>query len=172
MSDLISDERFEARRAAMREQLERLGIRHFTADELDSHHAPEWPDRWPENYPMPTGMIANMAETLLLADRIREKWGSPVGVVSGYRNPVYNDVLRHGDNEHTGSEDSQHLYGRALDLQPVNGKIDAFRTHCLRIVKRYRTQGHITGIGFYRSFVHVDCGRYSYHRMWGEEWIE
>jgi uncharacterized protein YcbK (DUF882 family) len=95
-----------------------------------------------------------------------------VAVVSGFRTQVYNDILRNEDNEHNGSEDSQHLYGRALDLQPVNEDYGRFRRHCWRIVQRYREQGHVTGIGFYSSFVHVDCGRYSYHRKWGEEWLE
>lgn len=51
-------------------------------------------------------------------DPLREAWGGPIKVTSGYRSPRVNKAVG-------GSSTSQHLRGQAADLVPVNGKTDA-----------------------------------------------
>lgn len=45
-------------------------------------------------------------------DNIREKWGKPLGVTSGYRCEKLNDVVK-------GSKTSSHLKGQAADIYPL-----------------------------------------------------
>lgn len=42
-------------------------------------------------------------------DPIREAWGKPIGVNSGYRNPTVNRIVK-------GAQNSQHLKGEAADI--------------------------------------------------------
>lgn len=46
---------------------------------------------------------------------VREKFGSPIVITSGYRPPIVNKAIG-------GARNSQHLYFRALDMQPMNGE--------------------------------------------------
>ncbi|GAB4176782.1 MAG: hypothetical protein Fur006_07990 [Coleofasciculaceae cyanobacterium] len=46
---------------------------------------------------------------------VREKFGSPIYITSGYRPPYANRAVG-------GARNSQHLYFRALDMQPLNGE--------------------------------------------------
>ena len=47
-------------------------------------------------------------------DPIRERYGSPIRVSSGYRCKKLNDVVK-------GSKTSQHMKGEAADLVPIDG---------------------------------------------------
>lgn len=74
--------------------------------------------------------------------------GQPITITSAYRTPAHN--RRQG-----GSPRSQHLEGRALDLQPPAGMtVGQF----LRVIEQLATlpECRIRGIGKYRTFVHVD----------------
>lgn len=54
--------------------------------------------------------ILNLAKEL---DKIREDWGSPILVSSWYRPAAVNSAVG-------GASNSQHLYGRAVDISPVS----------------------------------------------------
>jgi len=45
---------------------------------------------------------------------VRAKFGSPIRITSGYRPPAVNRAVK-------GASNSQHLYFRAIDMQPLNG---------------------------------------------------
>lgn len=84
-----------------------------------------------------------------MCDVIREYWGGPLIVHSGYRTESW--------NQHVGGEPkSLHLEGRAADLRPRDPS-RAFELH--DIVLRLYKSGKLPdlgGLGEYTTFVHVD----------------
>lgn len=76
-------------------------------------------------------------------DKIRAAWGQPLGITSGYRpEPINREV--------GGVSNSQHVLGKALDVYPVDGRLDAFYQWISR-----RWSGGL-GDGRSRGFVHLD----------------
>lgn len=67
-----------------------------------------------DNSPSPEieNNLVRLIETVL--DPIRERYGSPIRVSSGYRCKKLNDVVK-------GSKTSQHMKGEAADLVPIDG---------------------------------------------------
>lgn len=146
-----------------RQTVKSWGLDHFAPAEF-VRLSSDWPG--PDLYPPPPQLVDNLRRTAKLADTIRGKWGSPVQVVSGYRPPLYNDATV------GGSESSQHVVFRALDLQPAGDfEVGAWIRHVEAIVGEYRQQCD-TGVGLGRywdghgRFVHVDAGYYDDDRNW------
>lgn len=86
------------------------------------------------------------AETLRIADEVRDYVGVPIAPTSGAR------CLKH--NRSVGSTDqSQHVIARAIDL-PVPDPMDVYNWLCDKYPDRY-------GFGVYvnSGFVHVDSRR-------------
>jgi putative chitinase len=76
-------------------------------------------------------------------DRIRAAWAQPLGVTSGYRpEPINREV--------GGVPNSQHVLGKALDVYPLDGRLDAFYNWISR-----RWSGGL-GDGRRKGFVHLD----------------
>lgn len=100
-----------------------------------------------------TGSEHEIAEPLVpLARRIALDLGSNViDVVSGFRSPKLNEMLRKKGRE--VAADSQHTHGTALDFK-VPG------TSAVVLARRAKAL-HRGGIGTYREngFIHVDVGR-------------
>ena len=69
------------------------------------------------------GNLNEMVEQLL--DPLREAWGSGIRVSSGFRNATLNRMVG-------GVSNSAHLYGLAVDVVPVNGKMDEFEAFLKR----------------------------------------
>lgn len=155
---LLRPERRKRRLYHLQSLFDDWGIQHFRARELCGLYSEVWP--WGDIYPPPTGMQPNIRQTILMADEIRARWGGPVLGVSGFRPTVYNDLLRTADNDHQGSEDSQHLYFRALDLRPVHGPMRDFYDVVEQTALEWHRKGIHVGYGFYDTFCHVDTGRY------------
>ena len=59
--------------------------------------------------PVPAEYLGNVKALAMCLERIREEWGKPVQVISGYRTKSYNK--RCG-----GSKNSQHLRAMAADI--------------------------------------------------------
>lgn len=81
----------------------------------------------------------------------------PYHVISGYRSPVTNTMLRARGGSHTGvASKSLHMVGKAIDIRLPGVKLDNLRA-AARSLK-------LGGVGFYPSsnFVHVDTGRVRY----------
>ncbi len=76
-------------------------------------------------------------------DKIREDWGSPIGVTSWYRPPAINKAVG-------GVSNSQHLNGGAVDIYPIGGDIYKFQTW---LDKRWNMA---LGYGARRGFCHID----------------
>lgn len=63
-----------------------------------------------------------------LLDPLREAWGSPIIVNSGYRCPVLNKAVG-------GSKTSTHQLGWSVDLRPKNGKMEEFKKFVIEFIK-------------------------------------
>jgi len=81
------------------------------------------------------------AETIRLADEIREYCGHPITPSSGCR------CVKHNKNE-GGSKNSQHIMCRAMDL-PVRSPAEVFNHFSKKYEGKY-------GFGLYNTFIHID----------------
>ena len=83
--------------------------------------------------------------------------GQPFHVISGYRSPRTNLMLRERGGAHTGvANKSLHMVGKAIDIRIPGVRLD----HLRGAAKSLR----LGGVGYYPSsnFVHVDTGRVRY----------
>lgn len=74
-----------------------------------------------------TEHLVQLVEELL--DPLREAWGHPIKVTSGYRCARLNKVLK------GSSPTSAHLIGFAADLVPCNGDIAGFKRFAVKWLK-------------------------------------
>lgn len=92
---------------------------------------------------------------------IRNQFGKPIIINSGYRTPEYNKKVG-------GATRSQHCYGTAADIV-----VDGVSPSSVAIAaeKALKETGHPGGIGLYKSFVHVDVRskRYRWDHRSGKE---
>ncbi len=101
-----------------------------------------------------TGDVNDMDPQLLdLIYDLRQALGSngTYEVISGYRSPQTNDMLR---SRSSGvAKNSQHLYGKAIDI-----RLSDVELHKLRDTAIAMQRG---GVGYYAdsNFVHIDTGR-------------
>lgn len=75
----------------------------------------------------------------------------PFDVISGYRSPATNQMLR---ERSTGvASGSLHMQGRAIDIRPADVPLERLRDAALGL--------RLGGVGYYPAsdFVHVDTGR-------------
>jgi uncharacterized protein YcbK (DUF882 family) len=83
--------------------------------------------------------------------------GQPFHVISGYRSPHTNSVLRAQGGSHSGvASRSLHMVGKAIDIRVPGVKLDHLRTAAQSL--------KLGGVGYYptSNFVHVDTGRVRY----------
>lgn len=103
-----------------------------------------------------TGDVAEMDPRLLdLLHQLRETTGSrePFQVISAYRSPQTNEMLR-GRNERSGvATTSLHMRGQAMDIRLGDVALTDLRDAALSL--------QAGGVGYYAksNFVHVDTGR-------------
>lgn len=97
-----------------------------------------------------------LANTIL--DKIREKYGSPIRVTSGFRNLAVNAFVK-------GAKNSQHCVGKAADLQPYRGTVkDLF--NCIEgMVKRGELEVGQLIDEYNYSWVHVSLPDYNHHNQ-------
>lgn len=76
----------------------------------------------------------------------------PINIISAYRSPTTNEMLR--ANSNGVAQNSQHLLGKAMDIQFPDVNLTTLRNAALRM--------QIGGVGFYPTsgapFVHIDTG--------------
>lgn len=63
--------------------------------------------------PVSAEIEQNILKLAIELDKVREEWGSPIRVISWYRPPAVNRTVSKFSN-------SQHIYGRAADIYPIN----------------------------------------------------
>ena len=78
----------------------------------------------------PSEEIKKNLETLVdcLLDPLREAWGSPIIINSGYRCPILNKAVG-------GSKTSSHMSGWSVDMRPKNGKMEEFKKFVVEFIK-------------------------------------
>lgn len=73
-------------------------------------------DNWPEDF----WIIENIQTKILpVLNELREAWGSPIRISSGYRSRALNNYIK-------GSKTSVHMRGLAVDMVPGNGDFKNF----------------------------------------------
>lgn len=109
-------------------------MRHFQHRELACHHC---------------GVLVIDQDAAERLDNLRDAFGGPVVVVSGYRCPVHNANVG-------GASNSLHMKGKAFDL---------YYGDTVRLIELYDAAvvAGFTGFGFYGGWLHVDTGP---RRMW------
>jgi len=121
--------------------------KYFSIDEFRSHDGAEYPAEWVDS---------RLATLCAVLDAIREAWGGPLTVVSGYRSAAYNARL--ASNSSGVAKNSQHIQGRASDIRPRDPTTaNVQRLHYL--IKELHHGHHIDalgGLGVYPGWVHVD----------------
>lgn len=130
--------------------VERLGLKHFSAAELlvmGHQHANPGSPAFGLNRRPPRALWANIAPTVLVLDRLRDRLGVPIVTLSAYRSPAYNRCI-------AGAKASQHTQFRAVDFLCRGASRPA---DWARVLRRMRADGLFKGgIGTYASFVHLD----------------
>jgi len=91
--------------------------------------------------PVQIAEIQNIQNVAKAFGKIRQKFGSPIGVTSGYR-PAHLGI---------GVPNSQHIPGRAVDIYPLNGNFPKL----LEIIKAEPAISGI-GLGQAKGFLHMD----------------
>ena len=86
-------------------------------------------------------------------DPLREAYGRPIRVNSGYRCPKLNRLVG-------GSPNSQHMRGEAADIQPVIGN-EADLPELARILIE---KGKVDQLIIYPTFIHVSYRRFGWNR--------
>jgi uncharacterized protein YcbK (DUF882 family) len=104
-----------------------------------------------------TGDVVEIDPSLLdLLYELRQKLGSDgtYEVISAYRSPATNDMLRRRSSG--VAKNSQHVYGKAIDVRLTGTELSDLRDAAIAM------RGG--GVGYYASsnFVHIDTGRVRY----------
>jgi uncharacterized protein YcbK (DUF882 family) len=124
-----------------------LSSKHFVYSEFMSHDGVVYPSEWIDSRLQP------LCDAL---DVIRDAWGGPIHVVSGYRSPAYNALLR--SKSDGVAANSQHPQGLAADIAPIPAdKLNVRRF--VAFVEKMIADGKLPGVGGfgrYPSWAHVD----------------
>ncbi len=97
-------------------------------------------------HPIEPGLLDLLHRLVGMTDTSR-----PFQVISGYRSPRTNDMLRH--RSEGVAANSLHMKGRAIDIRLADVPLGRLRAAAL--------DAHTGGVGYYPAsdFVHVDTGR-------------
>lgn len=91
-------------------------------------------------------------------DPLREKYGKPIKVNSGYRCPKHNLAVG-------GATQSQHMKGEAADIAPAGLQVTAYGLQELeKLVEIIKQNGKWDQMIVYPTFVHVSWKRFGPNR--------
>ena len=100
-----------------------------------------------DNTPPPS-IKENLEKLIEFLNPLREAWGSPIIITSGYRSLELNKVLN-------GSSTSAHVAGWAVDMVPQNGKINEFKQFVREYLKDKEFDQYIDEASGNSSWVHL-----------------
>lgn len=104
-----------------------------------------------DNTPVPPMYKDNVKRLVTeVLQPLRDALGMPIKITSGYRTPEYNKNCG-------GVENSQHLLGRAADIDIVGLSAEE-ANHVVRgyMIGRHTFTEQGGGVGWYKGFTHVD----------------
>lgn len=116
---------------------------HFTVGEVTKNSK----NRQPKSNSAEEKNILALAKEL---DKIREDWGSPIVVNSWFRPSTRLGYPQDVNRSVGGAYDSQHIYGRGVDIQPAQGDINKFQSWL------DKDWFGALGYGAKKGFVHLD----------------
>ena len=105
--------------------MKRYSTKNFTFEELEYS---DTANRLNINNTIPEELEDNARRLLDFLQAIREKWGSPIRINSGYRCPKLNKAVG-------GAKTSAHIYCNAADLFPINGRFAEFKKFLIEYIK-------------------------------------
>lgn len=130
----------------------------FEAQEFDSHDGQDYPPEWIDDRLVPLCRVLEVVRAQL--------GGAPVRILSGYRSPEHNALLR---AKSSGvAKASQHVEGRAADFTVKGYSPAVVHSTVLALYKAGKVPD-LGGVGLYPRWVHVDVRpRVGGHlAMWG-----
>lgn len=138
--------------------------RFFFKDEFRCHSGESYPSIWVDD------RLRRLTDVL---DVIRDAWGGPLHVVSGYRSAAFNEALAKASAARNGvsgvAQSSQHVQGRAADVRPDHPTVERVaQLHVL--TRRLYDEGKIPGLGglgAYPGWIHVDVRSGARLATWG-----
>ena len=103
---------------------------------------------------LPDGVEENLQALVdNVLDPVRERYGKPIRVNSGYRCPIHNRTVG-------GVPGSQHVKGEAADIVPAGLQLTAYGLKELaRLVEVIKENGKFDQLIIYPTFVHVSWKR-------------
>jgi len=97
---------------------------------------------------MPDAYADAAVRVCQLADTLRNRYGAPVRLANGYRPPDYNAAVG-------GAPKSQHIFGAAVDLDPLDGREAEFQALAAQLWLENPDQ--LAGLGVYNGGrIHLD----------------
>lgn len=93
-------------------------------------------------------------ELVDILEKIRLHFDKPVTITSGFRTASYNELLR---KKNGASKYSQHLYGKAADIQVLGISVEAVYAYADKLLASRGGVGiYPPGLGRANGWVHVD----------------
>lgn len=90
-------------------------------------------------------------------DPLREAYGRPIRVTSGYRCPQLNRLVG-------GSPNSQHMRGEAADIQPLKSEKSEAKSELDKLARILIGNGKFDQLIVYPTFIHVSYRRKGWNR--------
>lgn len=118
-------------------------MKYFTLDELTRTNEQV------DNRVLSWNTIRNLAELSTQLDRLREMYGEPIVVTSGYRCQRLNEIVG-------GVKNSLHKYGLAADIRPELHPAASFRYRLEDLNKCIKAMGDVfTEVVYHSTYTHV-----------------
>ena len=102
-----------------------------------------------DNYPRTMEQVGNLCALVSFLDEVREEFGEPIVINSGYRSDIVNQKVG-------GVRTSLHLQGRAADIRPLYENGREYYNELQRLYEiLHRRKGELSELIRYTEFVHV-----------------